>query len=99
SSPILFQQFMDRVSGLMCISRNVKELRSFFGSVTYLKKHIPGFAGKVGGMTNLLQKNVEIVWNEEGEQEFEGLKRAVAECALLAAPKGTGECSDRIRKQ
>ncbi|EZG54628.1 Gag-pol polyprotein [Gregarina niphandrodes] len=70
---------------------NVRELRSFLGSVTYLKRHIPQFASRVAGMTDLLKKKTEFVWSEAREEEFQGIKKSVAECVLLAAPADIGE--------
>ncbi|EZG42642.1 putative polyprotein [Gregarina niphandrodes] len=80
-----------KVADLMRVEGNVRELRSFLGSVTYLKRHIPQFASRVANMTDLLKKKTEFVWSEAREEEFQSVKKSVAECVLLAAPADIGE--------
>ncbi|EZG42694.1 putative polyprotein [Gregarina niphandrodes] len=80
-----------KVADLMRVEApgNVRELRSFLGSVTYLKRHIPQFASRVAGMTDLLKKKTEFVWSEAREEEFQAAPADIGEFVL------TTDASDR----
>ncbi|EZG68053.1 RNA-directed DNA polymerase, partial [Gregarina niphandrodes] len=92
-----------KVADLMRVEApcNARELMSFLGSVTYLQRHIPQSASGVAGMTDMLKKRTKFVWSEAREEEFQGTKKSVAECVLLAAPADiekfvlTTDASDR----
>ena len=47
------------------LSRNVTEVRSFLGLVSYYRMFIKGFSMTVALMTKLLQKNVKFEWSEK----------------------------------
>ena len=45
--------------------RNVTEMRSFLGLVSYYRRFIKWFSMTVAPMTRLLQKNVKFEWSEK----------------------------------
>ena len=57
---------------------NLKQLRSFLGSVHYLGKFIPNLSQLCHPLRPLLKKNTKIVWNTEHETHFQATKNKVA---------------------
>ena len=67
-----------------------KQLRSFLGMASYLRKFVPQFATLVAPLTALLKKRVEFKWTPECEEAFEALKEELSAQVLLSAPRGNG---------
>lgn len=65
-------------------------LRSFLGTVGYLRRFIPHFAAITSPLTDLLKKNTAFNWNEDAQEAFETLKVALVEEVALSAPTGQG---------
>ena len=57
---------------------NLKQLRSFLGSVHYLGKFIPNLSQLCHPLLPLLKKNTKFVWNDELENHFQSIKNKVA---------------------
>ena len=49
--------------------KNIKEVRSFLGSVQYLMKHIPRLSEKTAPIRELLKKDSKWDWTEEHEMK------------------------------
>jgi len=66
------------------------ELRSFLGTIGYLRRFIPHFSDKVELLTKMLRKREIFVWSEECEECFDSIKDELANQVLLSAPRGNG---------
>ena len=62
---------------------NCKELQRFLGIVTYVAKFIPNMAQITAPLRQLLEKNVEWVWDQKQEEAFTTLKTAIADPPVL----------------
>ena len=58
--------------------KNLKQLRSFLGSVHYLGKFIPNLSQLCHPLRPLHKKNTKFVWNDEHETHFQSIKNKVA---------------------
>ena len=58
--------------------KNLKELRSFLGSVHYLGKFIPILSQLCHSLRPFFKKNTKFVWNDEHETHFQSIKNKVA---------------------
>ena len=68
---------------------NLRELRSFLGSINYYRRFLPMLSEKSAPLTDLLKgptrtKTARIVWNREQQSAFETIKNSLAEAATLA---------------
>ena len=63
---------------------NVKELKSFLGSIQHLSKFINNLSKKTDRMRRLLKKNVRWEWTAEINEDFERLKKEITEAPCLA---------------
>nr|ABV45229.1 unknown [Ascogregarina taiwanensis] len=70
--------------------RSKKDLRSFLGSISYLRRFMPQFSRMASPLNGLLKKNVGFKWTEECQESFNELKQALSEQVMLCAPRGTG---------
>ena len=43
----------------------VKELKSFLGRVSYIRRFVPGLASVISGLSKLLKKGTEFIWGIE----------------------------------
>ena len=63
---------------------NVKELKSFLGSIQHLSKFINNLSKKTDRMRRLLKKDVRWEWTAEINEDFERLKKEITEASCLA---------------
>ena len=63
---------------------NVKELKSFLGSIQHLSKFINNLSKKTDRMRRLLKKDVRWEWTAEINEDFERLKKEITEAPCLA---------------
>lgn len=66
--------------------KNVKEVKSFLGIVSYYRRFIHKCAILADPLTRLLKKNTEFVWGPEQCQAFQNLKNLLTEAPILAHP-------------
>ena len=64
--------------------KNVKELKSFLGSIQHLSKFINNLSKKTDRMRKLLKKDVKWEWTAEVDEDFEKLKNEITEAPYLA---------------
>jgi hypothetical protein len=78
----------DRVAAIKNYSRpvNLRALRRFVGMVGFYARFIPDFSGKAAALHRLKKKGVDFVWEEEQQEAFESLKRALCEAPVLQIP-------------
>ena len=58
--------------------KNLKQLRSFLGSVHYLSEFIPNLSQLCHPLRPLLKKKTKFVWNDELKNHFQSIKNKVA---------------------
>lgn len=63
--------------------RNVSELRSFLGLITYVGRFIPHLADKTESLRKLLRDGERFVWTDLHKEAFDSIKRAVCESNFL----------------
>ena len=63
--------------------KNVKELKSFLGSIQHLSKFINNLSKKTDRMRKLLKKDVKWEWTAEVDDDFEKLKKEITEAPCL----------------
>ena len=64
--------------------RNVSELQTFMGFITYLAKFLPNLSEVSAPLRSLLQKEVEWHWDSEQENSFVALKKLVTNAPVLS---------------
>ena len=55
-------------------STTVKELKSFLGKVSYIRRFIPGLASITSALTKLLKKGQSFEWGEAQQTAFKRLQ-------------------------
>ncbi|KAG8173468.1 hypothetical protein JTE90_024130 [Oedothorax gibbosus] len=63
--------------------KNVEELRSFIGLLTYYSKFLPNMATFLAPLYKLLEKNRKWEWKEDVERAFQEAKRTIGSSSLL----------------
>ena len=66
----------------MAVPMNIKELRSFFGMISYCSCFIPNFAMITEPLCWLTKRDVEYKWSSEQDGAFQELKNRLVEDAL-----------------
>jgi hypothetical protein len=65
-----------------------KELKSFLGRLSYIRRFIPGLAAVIAVFTPLMKKGVPFVWSTACQQAFEKIQVIMTKlptvCALVA---------------
>jgi len=65
------------------VPKNVTELKSFLGLVTYYGKFIPNLSTLVAPLNRLLRKGSKFVWNNDCQNSFAALKKEIASERVL----------------
>lgn len=68
------------------IPKDVKQLRSFLGLLSYYRRFINNFSTLSAPLTTLLKKNVKYVWTEECENSFQALRESLLAAPILSCP-------------
>jgi hypothetical protein len=63
-----------------------KELKSFLGKLSYIRRFIPGFAAVTSTFAPLLKKGVPFFWSLECQQAFEKVQDIMAKLPIVCAP-------------
>ena len=63
---------------------NPKQLKSFLGAIQYLAKFLPKLSERTDRLRKLLKKNTEWRWETEQQNDFETIKKMIAEEPGLA---------------
>ena len=66
--------------------KNVFEVRSFLGLISYYQRFIENFSQIACPMTRLTHKGVSFDWNEKCEESFQELKRRLTIAPVLITP-------------
>ena len=68
------------------VPHTAKQLSTFLGLASYMKKFVKNFAGIAAPLFRLLQKDVKFQWTEEAQFAFDQLRKALCEAPVLALP-------------
>lgn len=66
---------------------SVKQLKSFLGRVSYVRRFIPALAETMVPFADLLKKNARFNWKPEHEVAFEQIKSALSLTSTMIAPR------------
>ena len=66
--------------------RNLKELRSFIGFISYYRRYVADFSTVAAPLVNLTRKKVKFHWAMECQDAFEELKNRLTKAPVLAHP-------------
>ena len=66
--------------------RNLKELRSLQGRLTYIQRFISNLSGCCQSFTKLMKKGVSFVWENACQEVFEEIKEYLTRLPFLVAP-------------
>ena len=69
--------------------KDIKGIRSFLGHAGFYRRFIKDFSKITRPLTNLLQKDVPFVFDEDCVEAFETLKKALTSAHLFNCPIGT----------
>ncbi len=64
----------------------VTSVRSFLGLIGYYRKYVRGYSRLAGSLFDLMKKDVAFVWNQDCQQAFDSLKRALVDAPILVRP-------------
>ena len=70
--------------------RSTKEVRQFLGAATYYRRFVKDFACKARPLSELTSKNVIFSWNQECQDSFDELKKALTGPEVMAYPTNEG---------
>jgi hypothetical protein len=78
----------NRFEGILKINipKRKKEVQSFLGKVTFLRRFILNLAEIIKHITNMLKKGNEIKWIPKARTSFEDIKVALTKALILANP-------------
>ena len=72
------------------VPRNIRDVRSFIGTVAYYKRFIRNFAQICRPLHALTCKNAKFQWTIECEAAFQELKRRLTSAPVMAYPQAEG---------
>ena len=64
----------------------VRELKSFLGRVSYIRRFVPGLASVTSGLSKLLKKGIEFTWGTEQQDAFQRIQQITNHLRTLQAP-------------
>ena len=68
------------------VPKNLKQLRSFLGLISWYRRFIPNFSNFSAPLTQLLKKNQRWDWSEEAQKAFEEFKSCLVKAPILSCP-------------
>ncbi|BFG14857.1 hypothetical protein CerSpe_011310 [Prunus speciosa] len=66
--------------------RNPKELKSFMGRLSYIRRFIPGLAATMSIFTPLLKKGKPYVWSKECQEAYSQVQQIITNLPIKIAP-------------
>ena len=88
----------DRVSKVhdWPIPRTAKQLSSFLGLASYMRKFVKNFASIAAPLFKLVQKDVKFHWTEEAQFAFDRLRKVLSEAPVLTLPDFSSDAGSFI---
>jgi len=77
-----------KIDVVLCFPKpkTVTSVRSFLGLTGYYRKYVRGYSRLAGPLFELTKKDVAFVWNQDCQQAFDSLKRALVNAPILVHP-------------
>ena len=69
----------------MKIPITVKELKSFLGRVSHIRRFVPGLASITSGLSKLLKKRAEFTWGAKQQEAFQRIQQIMNHLPTLQA--------------
>ena len=93
SGPGTIEVDPDKASSIMAIEfpKNISELRSFLGILSYYRSFCCDFATKAEPLIECLRKNVPLIWTEERQKTFDELKSFLVSPPVLSTARDQGQ--------
>ncbi|CAL2265920.1 unnamed protein product [Prunus armeniaca] len=66
--------------------KNPKELKSFMGRLSYIRRFIPGLAAMVSVFTPLLKKGKPYIWSQECQEAYRRVQQLITKLPTMRAP-------------
>ena len=66
--------------------KNQKQLKSFIGKISYLRRFIPGLAEIASPLQVLLRKKTSFMWDSQQQASFDHIKRTLASPQVMISP-------------
>ncbi|CAL8992937.1 unnamed protein product [Prunus brigantina] len=66
--------------------RNPKELKSFMGRLSYIRRFIPGLAATMSTFTPLLKKGKPYKWSEKCQEAYKKVQQIITKLPTMRAP-------------
>ncbi|KAI5337975.1 hypothetical protein L3X38_017246 [Prunus dulcis] len=66
--------------------KNPKELKSFMGRLSYIRRFIPGLAAMMSTFTPLLKKGQPYIWSKECQEAYQQVQQLIARLPTMRAP-------------
>lgn len=78
----------EKVKAMLAISapRNVKEVRSFLGVISWYRRFVVNFSTLVAPLTNLLKKNRKFLWDSACDEAFQEARQKLVSAPILSCP-------------
>ncbi len=70
--------------------RTVKDVQAVLGLASYYRRYIPNFAFVATPLMGLTKKEAKLMWDDDCEQAFETLKKALVQPPILVYPTRDG---------
>ncbi|CAL8162293.1 unnamed protein product [Prunus armeniaca] len=67
-------------------TRNPKELKSFMGRLSYIRRFIPGLAATKSVFTPLLKKGKSYKWSKECHEAYQQVQQIITKLPIMRAP-------------
>ena len=71
--------------------QNKDDVKSFLGSTGYYRTHIANYSATVEPLAMLLRQNTEWVWEEDQQNAYESLRKALTTAPILGYPTSSHE--------
>ena len=68
------------------VPRNAKQVKSFLGLCSYYRRYVKDFAKIAGPLHKISNKGARFGWNDECQEAFDQLKKALTGSSILAYP-------------
>jgi len=69
------------------IPKNVRDIRSFHGLISFYGRFIPTFSTLASPLNELVKKDISFVWGEKQQHDFDKIKARLTQALILALPK------------
>ncbi|CAL8992530.1 unnamed protein product [Prunus brigantina] len=76
--------------------KSPKELKSFMGRLSYIRRFIPGLAAMMSVFTPLLKKGKPYIWSQECQEAYQQVQQLITKLPTMRAPEVLGELPEMV---